>query len=699
MNAPDPLRYLRSSMARPYGATWEWNLQTGQMRLDEGWAEVLGWTSAELAGATMDAFRQALHPDDLAVSQALIRGHFADERADCEIECRVRHRDGHWRWLQMRGRTSSATPAGQPLAMVGQHQDITARKNTELAMQQAHQRLQALYALSPIGIQLFDLAHDRTVDCNAALTHITGYSRDELLHGLSHHVAPEYAAAPAQWQAEVMRHGRFGPCEAVLMHKAGHRVDVEVSGIRVVDAGGDAHVWTLTHDITERRAMERELLVAANQDRLTGLPNRLALMQQLQALSARAKAEPGFAFAVLFLDFDRFKIINDTLGHDAGDELLRTVAQRLQALLPPGRAPEHHDSWLAARFGGDEFVVLAPGMSKPPLLRVFAERLLSALADPYIVKGKDIRSGASLGIAIGQGPQTDPHALLRDADIAMYEAKRGGRRRMVFFDDQMRARLTRSMQIEAALHHAVARNELRLLYQPIVDLETGLMGSVEALLRWTHPELGVVSPNEFIPIAEECGHIIELGEWALRESCLQWQLWQQENPAKAPATISVNLSRVQMSLGDQLLATVRDALAMAAMPATALQLEITEREVMKDPAGARDLMLRLRAMGVKLAMDDFGTGTSSLGCLRDYPFQTIKIDKSFVTNLCRDPHVLAVAHATVNVIANLGMVSVAEGIEDPAEVAALQAMGCGYGQGFLFARPQEGHALLAAMVT
>ena len=443
-----------------------------------------------------------------------------------------------------------------------------------------------------------------------------------------------------------------------------------------------------------RRAFEREPLPRARQDPLTSLANRAAVLSHLQALSARARVEPGFAFALILLGFDRFKLVNGTLGHRAGDQLLQRIAERLLALLPtPGPA------WMAARLGGDEFAIVAPGVADRPALQAFADRLQATLGHSFAIKGQEVRSGASLGIAIGSGPLVDAHDLLRDADIAMDAAKRGGRRRMVFFDSAMRERLLRSTQIEAALHHAATRRELKLLYQPIVDLNSGQMVSAEALLRWTHPALGEVSPTEFIPIAEDCGLIAELGEWALRESCRQWQRWQQQDAARAPATISVNLSRVQMSLGLQLLATVRQALAAAAMPAAALQLEITEREVMKDPAGASELMLGLRAMGVKLAMDDFGTGTSSLGCLREYPFQTIKIDKSFVTNLCRDPHVLAVAHATVNVIANLGMTSVAEGIEDPSEVAALQAMGCGFGQGYLFARPLEGDALIATMAS
>jgi EAL domain-containing protein (putative c-di-GMP-specific phosphodiesterase class I) len=298
---------------------------------------------------------------------------------------------------------------------------------------------------------------------------------------------------------------------------------------------------------------------------------------------------------------------------------------------------------------------------------------------------------------MGDSGEGVPHVLLRNADTAMYEAKQNGRGSTVVFDQAMHARLSRAVQIEAGLRLAVERGELTVLYQPIVDLENGQMSSVEALLRWQHPELGSVSPAEFIPIAEDSGHIVAIGEWVLRQACLQWARWQQQDAAAAPAGMSVNLSRVQMQLGNRLLQVVRSALSDAGMPASALQLEITERLVMKDPAAARELMLGMNAMGVRLAMDDFGTGSSSLGCLRDYPFDTIKIDKSFVTDLSRDPHVLAVAHATVNVIENLRMTSVAEGIEDPAEVAMLQAMGCRYGQGYLFARPLAADQLLAVM--
>jgi EAL domain-containing protein (putative c-di-GMP-specific phosphodiesterase class I) len=263
----------------------------------------------------------------------------------------------------------------------------------------------------------------------------------------------------------------------------------------------------------------------------------------------------------------------------------------------------------------------------------------------------------------------------------------------VFFDLGMHTRLARALTIEDALRQAVQRRQLSLVWQPIVDLETGRIVSAEALLRWQHPELGAVSPAEFIPVAEESGLILDIGEWVLREACRQWHRWHRQGQGHAPETISVNLSRVQMGRPDRLVERVGEALAENHIPHGRLQLEVTEREVMHEPTEMRALMQRLRELGVRLAMDDFGTGTSSLGCLRDYPFDAVKIDKSFLAGLHDSPDVMAVMHATVTVIENLGMTSVAEGVETPEQVALLQSIGCRYAQGFLFARPMRSEEL------
>ena len=694
----DQWQLLTTTLAGTRTATWEWNVASGAVRVNERWAEIIGYAWTELGPVDVDTWRRHTHPDDLAEAWAQLERHFAGALDYYDIELRMRHRDGSWRWVHARGRLASRSADGAPLLMLGTHEDIHARKSAAVAAAEAHAMLHGLFELAPVGIGLVDLQTLCAADYNQALCDMLGYRRDELMAPALHgHLPGKLAGLRERNLAEASRTGRYGPCEAALQHRDGHVVDVLLSGASIVASDGRPYVWSIIQDISQRKAMERSLRTAAEQDRLTGLPNRSMLTQRLEQLAERARAEPGFRFALLFLDFDRFKLVNDTLGHDAGDELLVALGLRLRGALSAAGPDAVAAGSMVARFGGDEFVYIAAGIENTDEARSLADRLQLALAAPYRVKGHDLHSTASIGIALGEGPCAVPHELLRNADIAMYEAKRAGRCTTVVFDHAMHARLTRALRVEAGLRSAVQREEFSVVYQPIVDLDSGRMSSVEALLRWHSPDIGAVSPNEFIPIAEESGQIIAIGEWVLRRACRQWTQWQQQDAAAAPAGMSVNLSRVQMALGNRLLLVVRSALEDAAMPASALQLEITEREVMKDPAGARELMIGLSALGVRLAMDDFGTGTSSLGCLRDYPFDTIKIDKAFVTDLGRDPHVLAVAHATVNVIENLGMVSVAEGIEDPAEVAMLQAMGCRYGQGYFFARPMAADKLLAAM--
>jgi len=690
-------RRLDAALEGSLTATWQWNLQTGTTQADERWAKLFGRSLADLEPLTIETFTRFVHADDLARMQAELKRHVAGEAAYYDVDCRMRHRDGRWRWVRTRGRVTTRTPDGRAEWISGTLDDITERKEAEEAAARHHELMRALFDLSPLGLQLIDVRKRSVYAANDALVRITGYSLPELLSGDPRERLPQdWRTVADLWFDEVLKGGRFGPAEVDYTHKSGHTIQVVLNGVRVTNSRDEDFLWLSMQDVSEHRAVERDLRLAASSDRLTGLANRAAMLTSLLVQIERAQSDPGQGFAVLFLDFDRFKLVNDTLGHDAGDELLCGIAQRLRhaaAAAPGGRL------WQVARFGGDEFVVMMPGAADVQAAGRAADALLQALAEPYLVKQHEVHSTASIGIALWHDGVATADDLLRDADTAMYEAKRAGRARWVLFDDTMRARLTRAVTIENELRYAVARGQLHAVYQPIVDLETGAMTSVEALLRWRHPELGQVAPAEFIPVAEESRHIIALGEWILRESCHQWTAWQRENAAAAPAMVSVNLSRVQMTLGARMLETVRDALAAAGMPPSALQLEITEREVMKDPEVARELMVGLAALGVRLAMDDFGTGTSSLGCLRDYPFHTIKIDKSFVTGLSHDPHVLAVAHATVNVIENLGMISVAEGIEDPSEVATLQSLGCRYGQGHLFSTAVPPEQVLSAVAT
>ena len=453
-------------------------------------------------------------------------------------------------------------------------------------------------------------------------------------------------------------------------------------------------------DVAAREAMEAALLEAAQQDKLTGLPNREAFMERLGQTLLRVRAGKQLQFAVLFLDFDRFKLINDTLGHEAGDELLRQISRRLQGALRDSEAGiAVINDVLISRFGGDEFLILIDDLQGARNVIRVSEHLLQALAPAYSVFSSEVHSMASVGIVIGDPISSNNTAdeIVRNADVAMYEAKRSGRGCSVVFNAGMHARLTRHVAIETSLRHALGSDELYLEYQPIVDLRSGRRLYVEALARWKHPTMGLISPSEFMPIAEESGLIVSVGQWVLEKACRAMIEWRARDPHNAPAMVSVNLSRAEIALGNRLLEQVQSTLEAVGLPPECLQLEVTEREVMRHPEAARELLGKLRQFGVRLAMDDFGTGTSSLSLLRAYPFNTIKIDRSFLLDLNTSREVLAVIHATVNLIGNLQMVSLAEGVEDASQVAILRSLGCRYAQGYFFSRPVPADRLLEAM--
>jgi diguanylate cyclase (GGDEF)-like protein len=413
---------------------------------------------------------------------------------------------------------------------------------------------------------------------------------------------------------------------------------------------------------------------------------------------ARVHSRHQQLFAVLFLDCDRFKLVNDTLGHKAGDELLQQIARRLRgALRNADTDSAEEDGNIVSRFGGDEFLILINDLQSPGDATVIAERLLNALTPAHLIFGSEVHSTASIGIVTSDQCLSSAEDIVRNADVAMYEAKRGGRACSVVFNEAMHTRLTRHVTIETDLRRAIGTSELALVYQPIVELYSGRMVSAETLVRWLHPRLGPISPSEFIPIAEESGLIIALGQWVLKEACRAMMEWHRIDPQRAPATISVNISRAELALGSKLLDQVRASIDAVGMPAQFLQLEVTEREIMRNPEASLELMHALRRLGVKLAMDDFGTGTSSLAFLRQYPFDIVKIDRSFVRDLTQSADVLAVIHATVNLVENLGMISLAEGVEDPSHVAVLLSLGCRLAQGYLFSRPVRAEALLHAL--
>jgi diguanylate cyclase (GGDEF)-like protein len=451
--------------------------------------------------------------------------------------------------------------------------------------------------------------------------------------------------------------------------------------------------------VLERQRMLGELTSAARLDRLTGLTNRALLTDRLTHALAHAKADPAYGFTVMFLDFDRFKLINDSLGHDVGDMLLKSIAGRLRSnVRSTDSTAREINGNTVARLGGDEFVVVLDGVTSPATATIIADRLLGVLKAPYQLGDNTVRSTASIGLVFSGDGYDTPEEMLRDADIAMYEAKARGKGCHVAFTTGMRDAVRDRIEIENDLRDAIGSPQLFLVYQPIVSLEDHRLCGVEALARWMHPTRGAVPPTTFIPIAEETGLIVPLSEELLREACLAFMQWQRAAGERAPAYVSVNLSRVQLA-DARLVERTMAVLHETGMTPGQLQLEVTESQIMQHRNIALGMLGELRAHGVRLAMDDFGTGYSSLSCLQEFPLDVLKVDRSFVVNAGNGRDFAALLHAVVTLADNLGLKVVAEGIETEEQLVLLQALGCAFGQGYLLAKPMPAAAITKLLAT
>ncbi len=560
--------------------------------------------------------------------------------------------------------------------------DISASKRAELALRESEER----YALAARG------ANDGLWDWDLRTNQIYYSPRWKSMLGYGEH---ELGTDPAEWfervhpddreRLEIHLEAHFRRLITHFQHEYRIRASdhsyrwMLCRGLAVWDENGVAtRIVGSQTDITDRKRAEERLLHDALHDGLTGLPNRILFLDRLKHAITRSRRNQGRSFAVVFLDLDRFKVINDSLGHGAGDALLEAIARRLEQSLRPGDT--------AARLGGDEFAILLEDIGDGATALAIAERIQQVIATPVHLNEREMFTTASIGITLYQPGYDSATDMIRDADTAMYHAKMRGKACAVLFNPTMHAAAMEQLQLETALRWAIERNELRLHYQPIVNLKTQKIEGFEALLRWEHPQRGLLHPEEFIAIAEETGLIVPIGWWVLREACRQVKIWQQTIPGAERLWVTVNLSARQL-LQPEVAQIVLGTLDEFELPAHALKIEITETALVNSNQETREQLARLRAAGIKICIDDFGTGYSSLSYLQRLPVDILKIDRSFVQSIEDTSSQSAIVGNIIALAHVLGLDAVAEGTETPAQLQRLRELHCTYGQGWLFSKP------------
>ena len=683
--------------------------------LNPAWTEITGFSLAESIGTN---FWQYVHKHDSQRYQELFEPLINRQKESCRHEVLYLTKDGGHRWIEVYARLTLDTNE-QIVGISGTLNDITERKQTEERLRLLKSVVvNANDAVIITSAEPIEQPGPQIIYTNEAFSRMTGFSHEEvrgktprLLQGPKTDQANlgKIRSALKTWQPVVV--------ELINYRKDGSEFWVELSIVPVADESGWYTHWVsvqrditkrkqaeaallrvavaeatnqkLEKEIGERKRVESQLLHNSFHDLLTGLPNRALFLEQLRRALMRTKQNRDYRFALLFLDLERFKLINDSLGHMVGDELLISLAQRLLNCLG------YNDT--IARLGGDEFVVLLEDIQNLSDATHIAQRLQTSLALPFHLKAHEMFISASIGIVLSWGTHSEtysyerPEELLRDADIAMYRAKAQGKARYEVFDIAMHTQAVTRLQLENDLRRAIERLEFVLHYQPIVSLKTGLITGFEALIRWIHPLRGLISPDLFIPVAEETGLIVPIGQWVLYEACRQMSAWLAQFSTSLPLTISVNLS-VKQFRQPNLIEQIVQILHRTKLDARSLKLEITESVLIENAEVVTPVLLHLKAMGVLLCLDDFGTGYSSLSYLHRFPIDVLKIDRSFVSHMSFGDENSKIVQAIITLAQALGINVVAEGIETIEQQAQLSRLQCQYGQGYLFSKPLDGKA-------
>jgi diguanylate cyclase (GGDEF)-like protein/PAS domain S-box-containing protein len=646
----------------------EQDLRTGAIEWSRETYQIFG-LDPNLPAPVGEAFLALFHPGDRAACETQGPAHQAAAAGQLHEMPRV---DLRFRIVQPGGTVRRVhheselvlDPHGAAVRWIGTYKDVT-------EAYEAEESLKLVFQDNPVPMWLFDTETLKFVAVNDAAAVHYGYDRESFLKLTLLDVVPQRDRDAIE-QAIRSRPGADGNPSHLWQHvKAnGTEIDVLTYWRHTMFCDRPAQLVAIV-DVTAKRQAEARIDHMAHHDALTGLPNRVLFHECLDEALSRVRRDRE-KFAVLYLDLDQFKSVNDTLGHPAGDKVLVAAAERLRACL---RAYD-----MVARFGGDEFAVLQLGLAGPHEASALADRIVTRLSEPYDIDGQEVVIGASAGIALAPADGETAEQLLANADMALYQAKKNGRRTFCFFRPGMGASLRANHSLGLDLRRALAAGELEVYYQPLITLETGAISGFEALLRWHHPLRGMVAPGKFIPLAEETGLIVPIGEWVLRQACAEAAGWPDD------LKVAVNLSPVQFKKGN-LPQVVFATLASAGLPAARLELEITESILLADSETNLATLRSLRALGVGISMDDFGTGYSSLGYLRSFPFDKIKIDRSFISELGESGDCLAIIQAIINLGSNLGIPTLAEGVETKKQLEWLRQTGCTEIQGYLFSWP------------
>ena len=639
------------------------------LRVNRSFSDITGYTADEVIGRTPALLSsglqdQAFYTEMWATLNTLGRwsGELFDRRKNGEV------------FPKHLTITAVFDESGEVMYYVGAFSDITVRQQVDKALHDAKEKFQSLVESSSDWIWEVDVNGIYSY-ASPKVKDLLGYEPNEIIGKTPFDLMPpeEKLRVGRIFEDAIREKKPLSGIENCNLHKDGHLVVLETNGVPVFDkAGALCGYRGVDRDITDRKRYESEIERQANYDELTGLANRNLFQDRLsQALAYSRRHESGLA--LLFIDLDNFKHINDSLGHDSGDLLLTQAATRLSGSVREGDT--------VTRQGGDEFVLI---LSEESDVQTVTKRILKAMSEPFDINGRELRITCSIGIACYPKDGEDQKTLLKNADAAMYRAKELGRNNAQYYETGMNARAMERLELENGLYQALARNEFMLHYQPQVDLRTGEIVGMEALVRWLHPVRGLVSPAVFIPVAEASGLIVSLGEWVLRTACAQNKAWQLAG--LKPISVAVNLSARQFRQSD-LVEKVADILRETELDSSYLELELTESLVMQDVEKTIATLSRLKAMGIKLSIDDFGTGYSSLSYLKRFPIDTLKIDQSFVRDITTDPDDAAIAKSIISMAHDMQLRVIAEGVETEAQKSFLSLRRCDEMQGYFFSRP------------